>query len=81
MINQAELLWKRRINRGSSLEVNLQKTLNLQPGARDEDLQLIETTLGITLPKEMKSFYRVYNGQIWAPGSESCVRNLVLFPT
>lgn len=81
MINSAELLWKRIISRGSSLEVNFQKTLNLQPGASEEDFQLIESTLGITLPKEMKSFYEIYNGQIWEPGVESFVRNLVLSPT
>ncbi|WP_338749065.1 SMI1/KNR4 family protein [Bacillus sp. FJAT-52991] len=80
MINQAELLWKRIIERGSSLEVNFKETLNLQPAARDEDFQLLEASLGITLPEEVKSFYRVHNGQVWEPGSKCFVRNLTLSP-
>ncbi|HDX9500114.1 TPA: SMI1/KNR4 family protein [Bacillus thuringiensis] len=80
MINQAEWLWQRIIERGSNSESNFKESLNLQPGAGDEDFQLIEDTLGLTLPEEMKSFYRVYNGQIWEPGVNPFVRNLTLSP-
>ena len=80
MINQAELLWQRIIEKGTSREVNFEETLNLQPGAKDEDFQLIESTLGIILPEEMKNFYRVHNGQDWSVGVNSFVRNLTLSP-
>lgn len=81
MINRAEQLWERIIERGSKIEENFEESLNLQLGASDEDFQLIENTLGVTLPEEMKSFYRVYNGQIWEYGGNPFVRNLTLSPT
>ncbi|KPD08505.1 molybdenum cofactor biosysnthesis protein MoeA, partial [Aneurinibacillus migulanus] len=65
MINQAESLWQRIIEKGANFEDNFKESLNLQPGASDEEFQLIEDTLGVTLPEDMKSFYRVYNGQFW----------------
>ncbi|MEC2074778.1 SMI1/KNR4 family protein [Metabacillus fastidiosus] len=80
MVNQAELLWKRIIEKGLNVETGFKEKLNLQPGAREEDFQLIETALGVTLPEEMKSFYRVYNGQNWASEFECFVRNLTLSP-
>ncbi|BCC09342.1 hypothetical protein BCM0060_p2008 (plasmid) [Bacillus cereus] len=81
MINQAEWLWQRIIERGSNSVGNFKESLNLQPGASDEEFPLIEDTLGVTLPEEMKSFYRVYNGQILEPGVNPFVRNLTLSPT
>lgn len=45
MINQAEWLWQRIIERGSNSEGNFKEPLNLQPGANDEEFQLIEFTL------------------------------------
>ncbi|MGG3798374.1 SMI1/KNR4 family protein [Metabacillus fastidiosus] len=80
MVNQAELLWERIIAKGSNSEIDFKERLNLQLGAGDKDFQLIETTLGVILPEEMKSFYRVYNGQVWEPGVHSFVRNLTLLP-
>ncbi|KPD08280.1 molybdenum cofactor biosysnthesis protein MoeA, partial [Aneurinibacillus migulanus] len=65
MIHQAESLWQRIIEKGANSEDNFKESLNLQPGASDEEFQLIEDTLGVTLPKDMKSFYRLYNGQFW----------------
>ncbi|OAB47172.1 SMI1/KNR4 family protein [Paenibacillus antarcticus] len=79
-INQAELLWQRIIEKGTNLEVNFEETLNLQSGATDEELQLIENTLNVTLPVEMKKIYTVHNGQNWNVGVNSFVRNLTLSP-
>lgn len=80
MKNQAELLWQRIIERGSNYEENFKETLNLQAGASEEDLLQIEEIIGVTLPEEVKSFYRVYNGQVWDIGVNSFVRNLTLSP-
>ncbi|MCL1695969.1 SMI1/KNR4 family protein [Lysinibacillus sp. BPa_S21] len=80
MKSEAEILWNRLIEKNSELEVNGREALNLQPGATAEEFQLIETTLGITLPDEMKSFYRIFNGQDWSPGVQPFVRNLTLSP-
>ncbi|MGN7400783.1 SMI1/KNR4 family protein [Cytobacillus praedii] len=80
MLNKAEWLWQRIIERGSNDDRNFKDSLNLQSGASDEELQLIEDILGVKLPDEMKSFYRVYNGQDWEPGVNSFVRNLTLSP-
>ncbi|ATP40377.1 SMI1/KNR4 family protein [Solibacillus sp. R5-41] len=81
MINQADRLWKRIIERGSNNGSNFKESLNLQSGASDEEFQLLEDTLGVLLPEEMKSFYRVYNGQVWVTGVNPFVRNLTLSPT
>lgn len=81
MINQAEWLWRRIIERGSNIEENFKESLNLQPGASDEEIQLIENTLDVSLPEEMKSFYRMYNGQVWQYDGNSFLRNLTLSPT
>lgn len=81
MTNKAELLWQRIIERGSNYESNFKESLNLRSGASDEELQLIEDTLGVKLPEEMKSFYKVYNGQDWELGVNPFVRNLTLTPT
>ncbi|MWC27925.1 SMI1/KNR4 family protein [Paenibacillus sp. MMS18-CY102] len=78
MIKQAEQLWKQIIARGSNQNENFIETLNLQPGAKDDDFQLLESILHITLPEELKSFYRVYNGQIWNIGTNCFIRNLTL---
>ena len=72
MNSQADNLWK------CIIEKKDRDALNLQPGATAEEIQLIENTLGVTLPEEMKSFYSVYNGQAWDVGVESFVRNLTL---
>lgn len=80
MIKQAELLWERIIKRGSNQDINFREALNLQPSATVEEFQLIESTLGVQLPEEMKSFYSVYNGQVWDLGVEPFVRNLTLSP-
>ncbi len=81
MINQAERLWQRIIERGSNREENFEESLNLLPGANDEEFQLIEKTLDVSLPEEMKSLYRMYNGQDWQHGGNPFVRNLTLSPT
>ncbi|MGE7021955.1 SMI1/KNR4 family protein [Solibacillus cecembensis] len=81
MINQADRLWKRIIERGSNNGSNFKESLNLQSGASDEEFQLLEDTLGVLLPEEMKSFYRVYNGQVWVTGVNPFVRNLTLSTT
>jgi cell wall assembly regulator SMI1 len=81
MENQAELLWQRIIERGSTYEKNFKESLNLQAGASEDELQLVEETIGVTLPEEVKSFFRVYNGQVWDLGVNSFVRNLTLSPT
>lgn len=80
MIKQAELLWERIIERGSNLDFNFKEALNKQPCATVENFQLIESTIGVYLPEEMKSFYSVYNGQVWDIGVEPFVRNLTLSP-
>lgn len=72
MNSQADNLWK------CIIEKKDRDALNLQPGATAEEIQLIENTLGVILPEEMKSFYSVYNGQAWDVGVESFVRNLTL---
>ncbi|WP_089739420.1 SMI1/KNR4 family protein [Gracilibacillus ureilyticus] len=77
---KAEKLWQRIIEKGSLINENSKASLNLQPGASDKELQLLENTLKITLPEEVKSFYRIYNGQDWVPGTYPIVRNLTLSP-
>lgn len=81
MKDKAEWLWQRIIEKGATLEQDFKESLHLQPGASEEDFNLVETTLGVKLPEEMKSFYRVYNGQVWESGSNPFVRNLTLSPT
>ncbi|MFJ8459421.1 SMI1/KNR4 family protein [Lysinibacillus xylanilyticus] len=81
MINKAEWLWQRIIESGSKKGSNFKESLNLQSGAIDEEFQLLEDTLGVILPEEMKSFYRVYNGQVWELGANPFVKNLTLSPT
>ncbi|GKU79176.1 SMI1/KNR4 family protein [Paenibacillus sp. L3-i20] len=80
MVERAELLWQAIIEKGSKTTKNFEQSLNLQLGATEEDFQLLEHTLGVTLPEEMKSFYRLHNGQIWTIGVSSFVRNLTLSP-
>ncbi|MGE7111186.1 SMI1/KNR4 family protein [Lysinibacillus sp. NPDC047702] len=74
MNTQANNLWR------CIIEKKGKDALNLQSGATDEEFQLIENTLGVTLPQEMKSFYGIYNGQVWNLGIEPFVRNLTLSP-
>ncbi|MFB7156016.1 SMI1/KNR4 family protein [Lysinibacillus sp. NPDC056232] len=81
MINQAEWLWQRIIERGSNNGSNFKESLNLQSGAIDQEFQLLEDTLGVILPEELKSFYRVYNGQVLELGANPFVKNLTLSPT
>jgi cell wall assembly regulator SMI1 len=80
MIKQAELLWQRIIEKGTGANADFEVALNLQPGARDEELQSVENQLGVTLPEEMKALYRIHNGQAWNVGVNSFVRNLTLSP-
>ncbi|MGE7676422.1 SMI1/KNR4 family protein [Lysinibacillus sp. NPDC094403] len=80
MNTQAKDLWNRIIEKNSNLGANGEEVLNLQPGATAEEFRLIEKTLSITLPEEMKSFYSIYNGQVWTLGVEPFVRNLTLSP-
>ncbi|MEK4426361.1 SMI1/KNR4 family protein [Solibacillus sp. FSL K6-1523] len=80
MIDRANHLWKRIIESGSNNNSNFKESLNLQSGANDEEFQLLEHTLGVTLPEEMKSFYKVYNGQVWENEVNPFVRNLTLSP-
>ncbi|OXS70198.1 SMI1/KNR4 family protein [Lysinibacillus sp. KCTC 33748] len=80
MKSEAEILWNRIIEKNSKLEMNGREALNLQPGATAEEFQLIETTLGITLTEEMKSFYSIFNGQDWSQGVLPFARNLTLSP-
>ncbi|WP_138756225.1 SMI1/KNR4 family protein [Paenibacillus sinopodophylli] len=77
MLNQAVFLWTRIINRGSEREVDFKQSLQLLSGAADEDFHLIERTLGITFPEELKSFYSIQNGAV---GGSSFLRNLTLSP-
>lgn len=81
MTNKAEWLWQQIFEKGSQVEEHFQQSLNLQPGASDEELKLVEETLGVTLPEEMKSIYRIHNGQVWESGVNPFVRNLTLSPT
>lgn len=80
MHNEAELLWERIIEKGKRANENFADALNLQPGAKDEHFQLLENTLGVTLPEQMKDFYRIHNGQEWDLGAEPFARNLTLSP-
>ncbi|MFB8374901.1 SMI1/KNR4 family protein [Paenibacillus taichungensis] len=80
MIEQAELLWRRIIAKGTGANADFEVALNLQPGARDEELQSVENQLGVTLPEEMKALYRVHNGQTWNISVAPFVRNLTLSP-
>lgn len=81
MINQAELLWQRIIEKGSNDKREFKESLNLQAGASDKDLQLVEEKIGVKLPEEVKSLYRVYNGQVWDLEVNPFVRNLTLSST
>ncbi|KOP78264.1 molybdenum cofactor biosysnthesis protein MoeA [Lysinibacillus sp. FJAT-14745] len=80
MNTQAKDLWDRIIKKNSKVGVNGEEVLNLQTGATAEEFQLIEKTLNIILPEEMKSFYSIYNGQVWTLGVEPIIRNLTLSP-
>lgn len=80
MTNEAQLLWQRIVERGARDVADFKGRLNLQPGASDEELQLLEDTLAVTLPEQVKSFYKVHNGQDWEVGNEPFVRNLTLLP-
>ncbi|WP_136604857.1 SMI1/KNR4 family protein [Paenibacillus dokdonensis] len=80
MNNQAELLWQQIFEKGTSHTADFKDALNLLPGAEDEEIASLEVKLGLTLPEEMKSFYKVHNGQNWSAGSHSFVRNLTLTP-
>ncbi|MFB9324608.1 SMI1/KNR4 family protein [Paenibacillus aurantiacus] len=80
MLEQAELLWKQIIEKGSSLEEDFKEALKLQPGAEDEDFQLLENALHTTIPEELKCFYRIHNGQQRELGTSSFLRNLTLSP-
>jgi cell wall assembly regulator SMI1 len=35
----------------------------LQPGATEDELQTVESDLGVRLPRPVKDFYRIHNGQ------------------
>jgi len=80
MKERAEMLWQQIIEKGKSQEDNFEQSLKLKPGAKEEDFQHIESTLGVTLPEEMKSFYRIHNGQDRAAWADSFIRNLTLSP-
>lgn len=80
MTNKAEELWQRIIERGAMYEENFKECLNLQPGATEEELQLLEETLKVKLPEEVRNFYKMYNGQVWEAGVLAFVRNLMLSP-
>lgn len=81
MRNKAEQLWQQIIEKGESVEENFKESLNLQQGAADKDFELVESTLGVRLPEEMKSLYSIHNGQVWNTGGNAFVRNLTLSPT
>lgn len=81
MTDKAEWLWQQIIEKGLKLEDDFEQSLNLQQGASEEDFLLVEETLGVTLPEEMKSLYRIHNGQVWELWSNPFVRNLTLSPT
>lgn len=76
MIHTAELIWQNIIGTGANRIDNFVELLNLQPGASEQELRRLEETLGVTLPEEFKSFYSVYNGQIWNSGVEPVIINL-----
>ena len=76
MRNKAEQLWQQIIEKGESVEENFKESLNLQQGATDKDFELVESTLGVRLPEEMKSLYSIHNGQVWNTGGNAFVRNL-----
>ena len=78
MIHTAELIWQNIIDAGANRIDNFAELLNLQPGASEPEFRRLEETLGVTLPEEFKSFYSVYNGQIWNSDVEPAIRNLLL---
>lgn len=80
MAEKAIALWRRIIERGSLNSPDYEEKLSLQPGASEEELEQLAHTLGVKLPQEMADFYSVHNGQDWAVGTKSFVRNLTLSP-
>lgn len=79
-MNNAANLWNQIIARGEKFEEGFKESLNLQPGVTDKELDLLQQKLEVKLPEEVQNFYRVYNGQVWEPGVNPFVRNLVLSP-
>lgn len=73
-------MWQYIIEKGTRRATDFKDQLYLQPGATDDDFQLIERTMNITIPKEMKEFFKIHNGQDWRIGGECFVRNLTLSP-
>ena len=47
MINQAKNLWEHIIERGLHYESNFKESLDLNSGASEVDLQLVEDILGL----------------------------------
>ncbi|MBH5317653.1 SMI1/KNR4 family protein [Paenibacillus sp. GSMTC-2017] len=80
MLVRAEELWRLLIEKGQQEDENFEQSLYLQPGATDEQLDQLENTLGVTLPEELKCFYRIHNGQDWKIGSSAIINNLTLMP-
>lgn len=62
-------LWK-RVETQLRIEAEFEKMpaeaalRDFQPGATEEELQTVETALGVVFPEEVKASYRIHNGKM-----------------
>lgn len=54
-------IWK-RIEQGLEIIHASEAITYFQPGATDEEIQSVESLLGITFPKQVRASYRIHNG-------------------
>lgn len=80
MDTQSQELWERIVAKGLAQDSLFEQKLHLYAGATEENLNQVEQILELTLPEQIKSFYRIHNGQSDEVESTCFLRNLTLSP-
>ncbi len=78
MDTQAQQLWNRIIAKGLERNPLFEEKLYLYEGATGEDFATLERTLGVQVPAQLQSFYRIHNGQQENKANTCFLRNLTL---